>query len=368
MSKYNNIYDIEEWKDEAISMKAQGFSTRHIARSLFDKESYRNRLNDYFKREEVADEIYHQSCEIELNNQIESRLSEVVNEKVVRDIKASSQAWKEFQESPIVGEVEKKPTILIWDLESSLLEGYFFRIWQENIPMRRIKKQAHLLSASFAYNDEPVQGYRLTPEQVKTGDDFDVVRKVVEAVNNCDLMITFNGKRFDVKLLNTRALFWGLPPVKSPKHIDLFEQSKRVFKFPSNSMQNVSMYLGEKGKLETSGSNLWERCAEWENYEECEKALIEMVTYGNQDIEATRDLYKRFQGWMKGVPNLGIITNEVTENKTLRCIHCGGDDIFPLDQKTYTSVSSFDLYRCAKTSCRGISRVTSNGKNLTSVI
>ena len=261
-----------------------------------------------------------------------------------------------------------KPTILIWDLESSLLEGYFFRIWQENIPMRRIKKQAHLLSASFAYNNEPVQGYRLTPEQVKTGDDFDVVCKVVEAVNNCDLMVTFNGKRFDVKLLNTRALFWGLPPVKTPKHIDLFEQAKRVFKFPSNSMQNVSMYLGENGKLETSGSNLWERCAEWENYEECEKALIDMVTYGNQDIEATRDLYKRFQGWMKGVPNLGVITNEITENKTLRCVHCGSDDVFPMEAKTYTAVSSFDLYRCANVSCRGISRITNNGKYLTGVV
>ena len=357
---YTNIYDVNEWKDEAISMKAQGFSTRHIARSLFDKESYRNSLNAYFKREDVSGEIEKLKQQIEFSKYVDPAIFNVMLGDDYTD-------W-EVKEKPTLGEVKKEPRILVWDLESSLLEGYFFRIWQENIPMRRIKKQAHLLSASFAYNDEPVQGYRLTPEQVKTGDDFDVVCKVVEAVNNCDLMITFNGKRFDVKLLNTRALFWGLPPVKSPKHIDLFEQSKRVFKFPSNSMQNVSMYLGEKGKLETSGSNLWERCAEWENYEECEKALIEMVTYGNQDIEATRDLYKRFQGWMKGVPNLGVITNEVTENKTLRCIHCGGDDIFPLEQKTYTSVSSFDLYRCANTICRGISRVTSNGKNLTSVV
>ena len=353
---YTNIYDVNEWKDEAISMKAQGFSTRYICRSLFSNENYRNRLNAFFKREDISDEIYHQACQIELNKQIETSVS------------GNDYTDWEVKEKPSLGEVKKEPRLLIWDLESSLLEGYFFRIWQENIPMRRIKKQAHLLSASFAYNDEHVQGYRLTPEQVRTGDDFDVVCKVVEAVNNCDLMVTFNGKRFDVKLLNTRALFWGLPPVKAPKHIDLFEQSKRVFKFPSNSMQNVSMYLGEKGKLETSGSNLWERCAEWENYEECEKALIEMVTYGNQDIEATRDLYKRFQGWMKGVPNLGVITNEVTENKTLRCIHCGSDDVFPLDQKAYTSVSSFDLYRCGNESCRGISRVTSNGKNLTSVI
>ena len=290
---YTNIYDVEEWKDEAISMKAQGFATRHIARSLFSNENYRNRLNAFFKREDIADEIYHQACQIELNKQIENGVS------------GNDYTDWEKKEKPSLGEVKKEPRLLICDLESSLLEGYFFRIWQENIPMRRIKKQAHLLSASFAYNDESVQGFRLTPEQVKTGDDFDVVCKVVEAVNNCDLMITFNGKRFDVKLLNTRALFWGLPPVKAPKHIDLFEQSKRVFKFPSNSMQNVSMYLGENGKLETSGSNLWERCAEYEDVVECEKALGEMLTYGLQDIVATRDLYYRFQGWMKGVPNLG---------------------------------------------------------------
>ena len=353
---YTNIYDVNEWKDEAISMKAQGFATRHIARSLFSNENYRNRLNAFFKREDIADEIYHQACQIELNKQIENGVggNDYTN-------------W-EVKEKPSLGEVKKEPRLLIWDLESSLLEGYFFRIWQENIPMRRIKKQAHLLSASFAYNDEHVQGYRLTPEQVRTGDDFDVVCKVVEAVNNCDLMVTFNGKRFDVKLLNTRALFWGLPPVKAPKHIDLFEQSKRVFKFPSNSMQNVSMYLGENGKLETSGSNLWERCAEWENYEECEKALIEMVTYGNQDIEATRDLYKRFQGWMKNTPNIGTLTNEVSGNRTVRCSHCGSDDVTHMNSKTYTSVSSFDLYRCGNKDCRGVSRITKNGKSLVGVV
>ena len=263
---------------------------------------------------------------------------------------------------------QNKPRILFWDLESSLLEGYFFRVWQENIPMRRVKKHSHLLSASFAFNDEEVQGFRLTPEQVKTGNDFDLVCKVVEAVNNSDVMVTFNGKRFDVKLLNTRALFWGLPPVKQPKHIDLFEQSKRVFKFPSNSMQNVSLYLGEQGKLETSGSNLWERCSEWWNYEECDKALTEMLVYGNQDIVATRDLYYRFQGWMKGVPNLGTITSDISGISTLRCTHCGSDDVFPLEQKTYSTVSSFLLYRCGNSNCRGISRITKNGSHLVGVV
>ena len=37
-----------------------------------------------------------------------------------------------------------------------------------------------------------------------------------------------------------------------------------------------------------------------------------------------------------------------------------------MNETTYTTVSSFDLYRCGD--CRGISRVTKNGKMLVGVI
>ena len=50
--------------------------------------------------------------------------------------------------------VDDKVDILFWDLESSLMEGMFFRIWQENIQFKRITKQSHLLTASWAFNDE----------------------------------------------------------------------------------------------------------------------------------------------------------------------------------------------------------------------
>lgn len=261
-----------------------------------------------------------------------------------------------------------KPRILFWDLESSLMQGYFFGMWQQNISMRRINKQTHLLAATWGFNDGEVQGVRVTPEQVKTGDDLEVVVKMIDAINSADLIVTFNGKKFDQKLLNVRALFWGLPPIRPVKHIDLMEQAKRNFKFPSNSMQNISLYLGENGKIATSGSNLWEKCFEYWNRDTCEEALEELFVYGKQDIVATRDLYKRMQGWMKGVPNLGLITNEVSGNITLRCTHCASDDVFPIDRKTYTASSCFDLYRCGVPTCRGVSRITKNGKNLVGVV
>ena len=118
MSKYSNIYDVNEWSEEAITMKAQGYSTRHIARTLFSNENYRNRLNDFFKREDISDEIYHKACQIELNKQIESGFSG-----------NNYTNWK-AKEKPNLGEVEKKPTILvIADTQAKSEESLEYLLW-----------------------------------------------------------------------------------------------------------------------------------------------------------------------------------------------------------------------------------------------
>lgn len=118
MSKYSNIYDVNEWSEEAIAMKAQGYSTRHIARTLFSNENYRNRLNDFFKREDISDEIYHKACQIELNKQIESGVS------------GNDYSNWEVKEKPSLGGVKKKPTILvIADTQAKSEESLEYLLW-----------------------------------------------------------------------------------------------------------------------------------------------------------------------------------------------------------------------------------------------
>lgn len=272
----------------------------------------------------------------------------------------------------------KKLNYLYFDLETSFMHAYVFDIWQVNIPMSQITKQSHLLSAAWAMNDDEPEGVRLTPEDVKTGNDLEVVVKLIEAINKADAIVSYNGKKFDTKKLNTRALFWGLPPVTYPPHVDLIQDAKRVFKFPSNSMQNISDYLSLEGKISTSSSRLWQRCAEYENYDVCQNALEEMLTYNLQDIVATRDLHKRFMGWSKTTPNIATITKQVQgrnlkEDTELLCIHCGSSDVSKImvdgvAKKGYTAVSSFDLYRCGESDCRGVSRVNASGKALVNYI
>lgn len=267
----------------------------------------------------------------------------------------------------------KKLNILYWDLESSLMGTLTFGIWNQNISGNRITKHSHLLSNSWAFNDEPPQGVRLSPEDVKSSNDLMVVVDSIKAIEKADLLISFNGKRFDVPLLKTRALLHGLPPIKFPPHLDLMQEAKKNFRFPSNSMQNISLYLGEHGKLATSGRNLWERCYHYQNYDDCNEALAQMLEYGLQDIDATRDLHKRLQGWFKSPVNIGLITKEINgvntkDNHDLLCPHCSSKDVDKIGSKAYTSVSSFNIYRCGNSVCRGLSRDNAAGTKLVNYI
>ena len=121
MSKYNNIYDVSEWSAEVIEMKAQGFATRHIARSLFDRESYRNRLNALFKREDVAEQIEKRQQEIEFAKCIDPAIFEVTE--------TPYETW-EKKGKPSLGSVVKKPTILIIaDTQAKSEENLEYLLW-----------------------------------------------------------------------------------------------------------------------------------------------------------------------------------------------------------------------------------------------
>lgn len=322
MSNINKFKE-QPWHSKCVELSNMGFSGRQIAKTLGRGKS---QINEYLKHLREKDLV------VEENK-------------------------------------EKKLNILYFDLESSLMGTLTFGLWNQNISGNRITKFSHLLSNSWAFNDEEPQGVRLDPKDVEAGNDLLVVVDTIRAIEKSDLIISFNGKRFDVPLLKTRALAHGLPPIKFPPHLDLMQEAKKNFRFPSNSMQNISLYLGEHGKLATSGRSLWERCYNYQNYEDCDQALADMLEYGLMDITATRDLHKRLQGWFKSPVNIGMMTKEINgvntkENHELLCPHCSSKDVDKIGSKAYTSVSAFDIYRCGSSVCRGLSRSNAAGTKL----
>ena len=62
--------NVDDWYDEAVLLKAKGFSTRKIAVMLFNNENYRNRLNIFYKQESVIEDVEKRAKELEIEDSV----------------------------------------------------------------------------------------------------------------------------------------------------------------------------------------------------------------------------------------------------------------------------------------------------------
>jgi uncharacterized protein YprB with RNaseH-like and TPR domain len=124
--------------------------------------------------------------------------------------------------------------------------------------------KAVILCASYESSDEP--GRVRTIRQDKTnplwskglrGDDKELCKQVNALVRAHDVIVAHNGSRFDIPFLRTRALRWGLAPLKDVKLVDPCSIAWRKFKLKSNSLGRIADYVGIKDKKTPLDLSLW---------------------------------------------------------------------------------------------------------------
>ena len=326
---YTNIYDVNEWKDEAISMKAQGFSTRHICRSIFSNENYRNRLNEYFKREDITDEIYHKACQIELNKQVESGVSG-----------NDYSAWEVKEKPPIA---KSEPRTLYYDIETTLAKSYHFNYWKTNIGVKQMIDPSHMLSHAWCWGEDgEVFSSILTQKEALAKDDERIVLEAWTLFDKADIIVAHNGKRFDVGKCNGYFLKYGLPKPSPFKVIDTLEIAKRNFNLPFKSLEYLAKFLNVELKLDAGGLETWIGCERGD-----QEALDTMVEYNRGDIVTLREIHKRLKGWDNNGVNIALYNDE----HDAVCTHCGSADVSVLtDKYAYTPQRKYQVYRCGNCS------------------
>lgn len=80
--------------------------------------------------------------------------------------------------------------------------------------------------------------------------DERIVKNLVRDLKNFDVLITYNGTRFDIPYARTRALKYkyDFPKYGSIKHIDLYYSVKFKMKIRPNTLENACSLLGITGK------------------------------------------------------------------------------------------------------------------------
>lgn len=232
--------------------------------------------------------------------------------------------------------VANKPKVLFYDIETTLAKSYHFQQWQVNLSQKQKVQESHLLSVAWCWNDGDVHGDILSQQEVLGHDDERLVLKLWCLLDNADIIIGHNLKRFDNKKANSYFLKYGLNPPSPYRTIDTLQIAKSKFALPFNNLDYIAEYLNVGRKISTD-VQLWIDCDKGN-----QEALDNMLDYNKQDVIVLRDVYKRLLTWSNNNVNM----NTYNDDK-FSCTNCGSDKVEMITNKfVHTNANKYLAYRC----------------------
>lgn len=240
------------------------------------------------------------------------------------------------------------PKILMLDIETAPLTAYVWGMWKQNVGYNQLEHEWYILTwAAKWLDDRKVQSARLSgydlPPQSDTVDK-DILEPLWTLLDEADIVVAHNGRRFDVPKINARFLKCGFNPPSPFKQIDTLAEAKKTFRFTSNRLDALAKHLGVGKKMDTGGFELWKDCIHGS-----EKALAKMLKYNIQDIKILEDVYLAMRPWMPNHPNLGVYI----EGEKHVCPKCSSEDLQRRGFQ-YTQVGKYQRFQCL--SCGGWSK------------
>ena len=246
---------------------------------------------------------------------------------------------------------EKLPKILLFDIETLPVQVRVWGLYKQRIPHTNIIKDWLCLSWSAKWlMGSEIMADVLTPKEAKDRDDSRILKSIWTLIDNADIIISHNLKRFDARKLNARFILNGMNPPSPYQMVDTLKHSQSNFAFSSHKLDFLGSLIRNEGKISTD-YELWVKC---ENGEQ--EALDYMVAYNKEDVVLLEEAYLWLRPWMKSHPNVALYM----DLKEPVCANCGSKEIFEEDYY-YTPAGKYASVRCE---CGAIGRVAQSALSL----
>lgn len=235
---------------------------------------------------------------------------------------------------------------LTLDIETAPNVGHMWGLWQQNIGLPQLIESGYVMcfAAKWAH-EEKVMFYR--------GDK--VASAAHRLLTEADLVVHYNGTRFDIPHLQGMMVREGLTAPAPFAQVDLCDVVKRKFRFPSNKLEYVATELLGEGKAGTGGHQTWIQCMAGDK-----QAWSRMRHYNEQDVLLTERLFERLKPWCK-LPNPALYGDAEPGDRT--CPQCGSANVQPRGL-AYTTLSSYHRYYCKDCGRWGRGKNRTNGVDL----
>lgn len=209
-------------------------------------------------------------------------------------------------------EVKKGPRILVYDIETAPILAHMWSMWQQGFGLNQIDQDWFIMSFAAKWLGEDTIYYYDQRNAENVEDDSYILSKLWDLLNEADIVIGQNVKRFDTKKVNARFILNGYPKPSHYRQIDTMVIAKENFAFTSNKLEYLAANLcPEHVKSKHNkfpGHLLWSECLKG-NIE----AWQEMEDYNRDDILATEALYNVLSSWDGKLPNFDVYVDDVLD-------------------------------------------------------
>ncbi|MEI9966153.1 MAG: ribonuclease H-like domain-containing protein [Candidatus Moraniibacteriota bacterium] len=195
--------------------------------------------------------------------------------------------------------------IAYFDIESTALYARTWDAFSEGI----IKWDRDWQLLCFSYK-EPGKKEMFVRRKNKKG-ERELVKKLWKFLDEYDVIIAHNGRKFDVRKSNAKFLEYGLKPPSFYQIIDTYTEAKKYFALTSYKLDSLARLLGLPGKAHHNGFDTWEGCER-----DDPKAWKVMERYSRYDCVVLEKVYEKMEQWIHQKKPL------VTQSPI--CPDCGG--------------------------------------------
>lgn len=220
--------------------------------------------------------------------------------------------------------------ILLLDVERSPNVAYVWGLFKENIPLARLISTSDLLCyAAKWYGEDEIffnSVARTSPKKMVAG--------LQKLLDEADVVVHYNGTDFDIPVINTEIVKFGLKPPSPYRQVDLLKVVRQQFKFTSNKMDHVAEKLGCGQKHETT-FELWTGCMAGDD-----ESWDQMEAYNIEDVMILERMYSKLKPWVKNHPNHGLY-QEVGNV----CTNCGSEH-YTARGFAYTTAGKYQRFQC----------------------
>lgn len=234
---------------------------------------------------------------------------------------------------------------LLLDVETAPLTVYCWGLREQDISLDQVIDTSYVMCWSAKWLGTDHMMFERT--WIRGASGKAMIKHIHSLLNEADAVITYNGLKFDVPVLNREFIVHDLAPPSPCEHIDLIKTARSQFRFASNKLDHLAKELGLGSKAPHDGFMTWIRCMDLEP-----EAWECMTSYNKHDVVILERLYHRLLPWIKP-------THCAIKDGSLACPRCESRQ-YQSRGKAFTKTRVYTRYQCK--ACHGWFRSVASDK------